>query len=183
MAEKKKIGILRDFKKFLVDLEASNWIKGGTVFAPIASALIDTEEDAAKYAFNKYQIDKKTYLESGTWPTGMFYNRDTLWNYYYFYQLTDMSIELDKYFDFDYDTSIFDRNKLLESVHIYGMDVILHFYSFMHSRTKKSFDEYMADKAISSVRRNKVFNKVSSTVTGTINKVKALTKEHDDIEE
>ena len=131
----------------LIEDEANKWINGEIkMMAPMASAAINNDTDIIKYATAKYQNDKKEYLKTGNWPEVMFYRRDMLWSYYYYLQLTDMNVNLEKYLDFDYDTNKWNRSKLISAVHQYGLNALFQIRLYSDQDSNLSFDDYMRNK-------------------------------------
>jgi len=121
-----------------------------------------SESDIVKYVSVRYQLDKQEFLKTGIWPKEQFLERDYNWSYYYFLQLTDMSINLDKYLDFDYDNKEFPRDRLIEIFFSYGLCGLSKFYTYVNSKLKhykyacnkyveKDFDEYMREQIMNNI--------------------------------
>ncbi len=90
----------------------------------------------------KYLIDKKRYLNTGIWPNIKFYYRDDKWEYYYYLQLMDKDLDLEKYLDFDYDVNKWNRDDIIDLINEYGLGILLAFYIYSKLETKLSFDEW-----------------------------------------
>ncbi len=91
----------------------------------------------------KYLQDKQKYLETGVWPEVKYYVRDDAWEYYYYLQLMDKDLNLDKYFDFDYDINKFSRDDLISLINEYGLGVILTIYIYTKAETDLTIDEWI----------------------------------------
>ena len=163
--ENKKHSSHEEIYALAVD-EANKWINGEIkMMTPILSAEINNDTDIIKYITSKYQNDKKEYLNTGNWPKVMFYQRDMLWSYYYYLQLTDMSINLEKYLDFDYDTSKWNRSRLISAVHQYGLNALYQICLYSGQDSNLSFDEYMRNKMkteLEEMERREKFNQFLS---------------------
>ena len=95
--------------------------------------------DAVK---RRYEQDKKVYLATGSWPNIHFVYRDNVWDYYYYLQLMDKDINLDKYLDFDYDTTKWTRDDIIEIINRYGMGILFALSLYINVETDLSFDDW-----------------------------------------
>ena len=103
----------------------------------------NTVDEAIEYACKKYFEDRKEYQSSGVWPKrGAWQRCGHVWLYYYYLQISDFSLNLNKYLDFDYDTNKWTRNELVKLINKYGKNVLHYFSFYIHSLTDKSFDEW-----------------------------------------
>ena len=90
----------------------------------------------------KYLMDKKSYLNTGIWPNNIFNYRDDMWEYYYYLQLMDKDIDLEKYLDFDYDVDKWKRDDIIDLINEYGLGILLALNIYSNIETKLSFDEW-----------------------------------------
>ena len=90
----------------------------------------------------KYLFDKNRYLTTGNWPKNLFNYRDDKWEYYYYLQLMDKDIDLEKYLDFDYDVDKWKRDDIINLIDDYGLGILLAFYIYSNTSTDLSFDEW-----------------------------------------
>ena len=90
----------------------------------------------------KYLIDKKEYQKTGVWPEIEFTYRDDRWEYYYYLQLMDNSLDLTKYLDFDYDTNKFKRIDLINLINEYGFGILFALYIYTNIKTDLSIGEW-----------------------------------------
>ena len=127
--------------------DIENWINGKKVCLSALSLSSFSNEEISNYAKKRYEIDKKNYLSSGIWNKPFFYDRSKLWSYYYWLQLWDKDINLQMYFDYDYDTNIWTREKIQQSLKNYDENYIFQFLLFLHSNLNISFDEYIQVKS------------------------------------
>ncbi len=95
-----------------------------------------------EYTEQKYFIDKERYLIDKKWPEVGASYRDSVWAYYYYLLISDHSINLDKYLDFDYDTTKWTRDKLKELINKYGKSILFAFGVYSTSKTDLLFDEW-----------------------------------------
>ena len=116
-----------------------------TIPSMVAFSIYDDAE-MVSLVKTRYENDKKEYLESGQWPKGAFFRRDDMWSYYFFLQLTDTTINLEKYLDFDYDSSKFDRDSLISIVFRHGFKVLFLFCLYISSGSDMNFDDFVSKK-------------------------------------
>ena len=100
------------------------------------------KDSKIKYTEEKYFNDKEEYLKTNVWPEVGASYRDSIWAYYYYLQITDRSINLNKYFDFDYDTTKWTRDKLKELMNKYGRNILFAFGVYSSVKTDLSFDDW-----------------------------------------
>lgn len=110
----------------------------------LTSFNFDSEESMLKEIEKIYENDKQDYLEKGKWPNTRFLYRNNIWAYYFYLQLNDKDINLDKYLDFDYNTEEWSRERLLELVNKYGRNILFTFCCYSNSGfdLDKDFDEW-----------------------------------------
>ncbi len=124
------------------EVVASNCKENGYV---IPSYCFKTYYDKIKYAAYIYFNDKKEYLKTGIWPTKKFLQRDLIWTYYYYLQITDHNIDLDKYLNFPYETNKWTREDIENLMLKYGTNVLFKFAIYICLNTNESFDEWYLD--------------------------------------
>jgi hypothetical protein len=100
------------------------------------------KEETEEYINRKYEEDRNEYITSGKWPVAHFYQKDELWCYYYYLKLTDLSIDLDHYFDFPYDTNTWTREKIINLMNSYGVFILYQLASYLSRNSELSFDEW-----------------------------------------
>ena len=111
----------------------------------IPSYCFKTYDEKIKYAAYIYFNDKNEYLKTGIWPTKKFLQRDLIWTYYYYLQVTDSNIDLEKYFDFSYDTNKWTKEDIINLMLKYGTNVLFKFAIYTTLKTSESFDEWYID--------------------------------------
>lgn len=124
------------------ELMANNCQKMGIV---VPSYCFKTYYDKIKYAAYMYFNDKKEYVSTNTWPTKKFLQRDLIWTYYYYLQIMDCNMDLDKYFDFSYDTNKWTRKDIEKLMLKYGINILFIFAIYNSLNTNQSFDEWYLD--------------------------------------
>ena len=102
----------------------------------------DNIESLHKYLDERYKSDKVKYLLTGKWPNTRFCYRDSSWIYYYYLQLTDPEVKLNKYFDFDYYSSDWTRESIIELTEKYGEWILFPFCVYSDTNPNKPFDEW-----------------------------------------
>ena len=134
---------MKDKEEFIFEkpFEAAvnSCIKHGYV---IPSYCFKNYNDKIKYAAYIFYNDKKDYLATNTWPTRKFWMKDLIWTFYYYLQITDCNMDLDKYFDFSYDTNKWKRKDLENLLLKYGTNILFIFSIYAGLDTDKSFDEW-----------------------------------------
>ncbi len=90
----------------------------------------------------KYQCDKKRYLVTGTWPKVHFCLYDESWAYYNCLKLSDLDVTLKNYLDFDYDSSDWPREKLMELIYKYGTFVLFYFLIYLDCNSNMPFEDW-----------------------------------------
>ncbi len=101
-----------------------------------------TDDERLKYAVKWYFKSKKDYHKTGVWIDPKFWQRDIIWIYYYYLKISDHSLNLDKYLDIDYNTSIWTRSELESLMNKYGKNSLMLFIIYNNLETDKSFDEW-----------------------------------------
>ena len=108
---------------------------------------LNSTEEIATYVTKKYYEDKKVYLETKTWPQRKFWQRDNIWLHYYYLQLTDNSISLDKYLDCDYDTNKWTRKDIVNLMHKYGTKVLFSFCYYVDLQNNEMYESLHTNKS------------------------------------
>ena len=93
-----------------------------------------------------YYKDKQEYLRTGVWPKTNLPKKNHYWAKYFFLQLTDDDVKLDKYFDFDYDTKVWTREKLIDLVLGSEIDSLIELSLFSQGNKSKPLSEYLKEK-------------------------------------
>ena len=138
---------IEDIKQTIKE-DIKKWISGEDVYLNALSLKQFSISEILTYTKKRYQIDKKNYLNSGIWNKPFFHERGNLWAHYYWLQLWDKDIDLPKYFDYDYDTNIWTREKIQQSLINYDESYMFQFLLFLRSGLKTiSFDEYIYTKS------------------------------------
>jgi len=97
--------------------------------------------EIVNYVVKKYYNDRKEYLNTGIWPKSFFDNDEFVWIYYNYLKITDYSINLNKYLDFDY-ANLFSRDRLVELMNKYGQNILVDLYIYYSSDLSLSFEEW-----------------------------------------
>lgn len=105
----------------------------------------DSEESLHKYLEEIYIKDKKKYLRTGVWPNTKFFFRDGSWTYYYYMQLNDPEVKLKNYLDFDYCSSNWSRERLIELTEKYGKNILFPFCVYSSTNPNMSFEDWYND--------------------------------------
>ena len=134
MKEKEEFKIEEQFEAV-----AKSCINNGYV---IPSFCFKTYDEKIKYAAYMYFNDKRKYISTKTWPNKKFWYKDLIWTYYYYLQITDYLLDLDKYLDFPYDTTKWSRKDLEKLIMKYGTSVLFKFSIYASLKSNKSFDEW-----------------------------------------
>ena len=118
------------------------WVNGQIIEIPPLTSCFMKSTHIIKYVSMRYKRDKKIYQETGTWPEVGFHRYDDIYNYYYLLKLTDTDIELDKYFDFDYDTKKWPRDEIISLIFAYGIQIIPHITRYLREKINIPFYEW-----------------------------------------
>ena len=105
-----------------------------------------TDDEKINYVVKEYFEDKKTYLSTGVWPSKKFLQRDMIWEYYYYLKITDCTLKLDNYLDFNYDTDVWTREELERTMNKYGKKVLFKLAVYLELKPGKSFDEWYQEE-------------------------------------
>ena len=106
----------------------------------------DSKESVNKYLEERYKKDKIKYLLTGKWPNVRFYYRDSSWMYYYYLQVKDPEVKLKKYFDFDYYSPDWPREKIVELIEKYDIGIIFQFCLYSDSNSNMSFEDWYYER-------------------------------------
>ena len=104
MKDKEEFKYVKQFEKV-----ANEVVKKGYT---IPSYCFISTNEKLKYAAYIYYNDKMIYAKTKKWPKRHFLVRDLVWTYYYYLQISDTNLDLDKYLDFTYDTNKYKRKDL-----------------------------------------------------------------------
>lgn len=125
------------FEKTAQEIQEKGYLIPGYCF-------VDNNEKL-KYAAYIYFTDKLTYSKTKEWPIRHFLIRDLVWTYYYYLQISDCSLELDKYLDFRYDTNKYKRKDLEKLMNNYGTSVLYKFSVYNSRNEEKDFDSWIIE--------------------------------------
>lgn len=137
MKEKEEFKFNKQFEQMAKNIEANGYV--------IPSYCFLTTEEKLKYAAYMYFNDKMTYAKTKKWPERNFIQRDLVWTYYYYLQISDCNLDLDKYFDFSYDTKKWTRKDLEKLMIKYGTSVLYKFAIYIVLEPEIDFDEWLKD--------------------------------------
>lgn len=138
MKEKEEFEFIKQFEVIANNCKKNNMV--------IPSYCFKTTDDKLKYAAYMYFNDKREYHKTGTWPVKSFWQRDMIWTYYYYLQISDSSLDLDKYLDFDYDTNKWTRKDLENLMVKYGTNILFKFSMYCGLNTDKDFDTWYQEE-------------------------------------
>ena len=108
----------------------------------VPSYCFKTNDDKINYVVKTYFEDRKIYLKTHKWPEKHFLQRDMIWEYYNYLKITDCSLKLDKYFDFNYDTETWTRKELEKTMNKYGKKILFRLAIYLELKPGMSFDEW-----------------------------------------
>lgn len=159
MKEKEEFNIIKQFEMVAKNAEANGYV--------IPSYCFYSTTERLKYAAYLYFNDKMSHAKTKKWPKRKFLQRDLVWTYYYYLQISDCNLNLDKYLDFDYDTNKYSRKDLEIMMVNYGTSVLFKFSVYNYLKSDKEFSEwlndYQNDKSyLENIQDLDVFNKTTS---------------------
>lgn len=138
--ENKELSEIRKKIDQIEHVQFKDWVSGKSRYIPgIYYLSIDT---VLYYVRKKYLSDKSKFLLSGSWPDPGFINKNKFWAYYYFLQIQDNDLNLDKYLDFSYDTTYWTKSKLLNAINKYGYEILYIIYRNSKEENFKLLEQY-----------------------------------------
>lgn len=153
MKDKEEFKYVKQFEKV-----ANEVVKKGYT---IPSYCFISTNEKLKYAAYIYYNDKMIYAKTKKWPKRHFLVRDLVWTYYYYLQISDTNLDLDKYLDFTYDTNKYKRKDLERLMINYGTSVLFKFSIYNSLREEKDFDIWVKEYQ-DELSENDLFNKTTS---------------------
>ncbi len=133
----------RTNKFHIVVKYGKKWVDNSALYLKIDC---DSVESLHKQIEEIYKEDKTQYLETGIWPDIIFRNRDGYWAHYYYLQLTDPKVKLEKYLDFDYNVHDWPRERIIELANKYGKNILFLFGIYSSTNQDMSFEEWNQER-------------------------------------